>query len=57
MPVAEIRKSDHKSFSQVGEEKRIGKRWIAETELSSIKRTYGEHVSVTWFQHMVKGWL
>ena len=32
-----------------------GKRWMAETAFSSIKRTYGEHVSATNFQNMVRG--
>jgi hypothetical protein len=31
-----------------------GKRWIAETAFSSIKRTYGEYVCATKFQNMVK---
>ena len=31
-----------------------GKRWMAETAFSSIKRTYGEYVSATRFQNMVK---
>ena len=31
-----------------------GKRWMAETVFSSIKRTYGEYVSATKFQNMVK---
>ena len=31
-----------------------GKRWMAETAFSSIKRTYGEYVSATKFQNMVK---
>jgi IS5 family transposase len=31
-----------------------GKRWMAETAFSSIKRTYGEHVCATKFQNMVK---
>jgi hypothetical protein len=31
-----------------------GKRWMAETALSSIKRTYGEYVSATKFKNMVK---
>jgi hypothetical protein len=31
-----------------------GKRWMAETAFSSMKRTYGEYVSATRFQNMVK---
>ena len=36
------------------EEKKIGKRWIAETAFSSMKKTYEEYFSATRFQHMVK---
>ena len=31
-----------------------GYRWIAETVFSSIKRTFGEHVTARKFPHMVK---
>ena len=31
-----------------------GKRWIAETAFSSIKRTYAEYICATKFQNMVK---
>ena len=31
-----------------------GYRWIAETAFSSIKRTFGEHVTARKFPHMVK---
>jgi IS5 family transposase len=31
-----------------------GHRWIAETVFSSIKRTFGEHVTARKFPHMVK---
>ena len=34
--------------------RKYGKRWAAETVFSSLKRTYGEHVSATRFQNMVK---
>jgi hypothetical protein len=34
--------------------KGYGKRWIAETVFSSIKRMFGEYTSATWFQNMVK---
>ena len=33
---------------------KYGKRWMAETAFSSIKRTYGEYVSATKLQNMVK---
>jgi hypothetical protein len=32
-----------------------GKRWMAETVFSSIKRSFGEYTSATKFQNMVKG--
>jgi IS5 family transposase len=34
--------------------RRYGHRWMAETAFSSIKRMFGEHVSSTRFQNMVK---
>ena len=34
--------------------RKYGKRWIAETIFSSIKRMFGEYVSATRFQNMVK---
>ena len=34
--------------------RKYGKRWIAETVFSSIKRTYGEYVSATKLQNMIK---
>jgi transposase len=34
--------------------RRYGKRWMAETAFSSIKRTFGEHASSTRLQNMVK---
>ena len=34
--------------------KGYGKRWIAETVFSSIKRMFGEYTSATRFQNMVK---
>ena len=36
------------------EEKKYGHRWIAETAFSTIKRTFGEYVSATKFDNMVK---
>ena len=36
------------------EERKYEKRWIAETAFSSLKRVYGEYVSATRFQNMVK---
>ena len=38
----------------MGKEKKVGRRWIAETAFSSIKRMFGEHVSATQFQNMLK---
>src|SRR3954452_17737737 len=34
--------------------RKYGHRWIAETVFSTIKRTFGEYVSATMFQNMVK---
>jgi Transposase DDE domain len=34
--------------------RKYGHRWMAETVFSTLKRTFGEHVSATKFQHMVK---
>jgi hypothetical protein len=34
--------------------RKYGHRWIAETAFSTLKRTFGEHVSATRFQNMVK---
>ena len=31
-----------------------GKRWMAETAFSSIKRMFGEYVSASRFQNMIK---
>lgn len=35
--------------------RKYGHRWIAETAFSTIKRTFGEYVSATKFDNMVKG--
>jgi transposase len=35
-------------------EKRYGRRWIAETVFSSIKRMFGEYTLATRFQNMAK---
>ena len=43
-----------KDFPRWKKKGKYGKRWVAETAFSSIKRTYGEHVSATRFQNMVK---
>jgi transposase len=43
-----------KDFPRWKKKRKYGKRWVAETAFSSIKRTYGEHVSATRFQNMVK---
>ena len=34
--------------------RRYGQRWIAETVFSSIKRMFGEYVSATRFDNMIK---
>jgi hypothetical protein len=34
--------------------RKYGNRWMSETAFSTIKRTFGEHVSATRFQNMVK---
>jgi hypothetical protein len=34
--------------------KKNGYRWVAETVFSSIKRTFGEHVTARKFHNMVK---
>ena len=47
-------RSQTKDFPRWKKKRKYGKRWIAETAFSSIKRTYGEHVSATRFQNMVK---
>ena len=43
-----------KDFLKWKRKRRYGKRWMAETAFSSIKRTFGEHASSTRFQNMVK---
>ena len=43
-----------KDFPRWKKKRKCGKRWVAETAFSSIKRTYGEHVSATLFQNMIK---
>ena len=43
-----------KDFPRWKKKRKYGKRWVAETAFSSLKRTYGEHVSATRFQNMVK---
>jgi len=43
-----------KDFPRWKKKIKYGKRWIAETAFSSMKRTYGEYVSATRFQNMVK---
>ncbi len=43
-----------KDFLQWKKKRRYGQRWMAETAFSSIKRMFGEHVSATKFQNMVK---
>ena len=41
-------------FPRWNKKRKYGKRWVAETAFSSMKKTYGEHVSATRFQNMVK---
>lgn len=41
-------------FPRWKKKRKYGKRWIAETAFSSMKRIYGEYVSATRFQNMVK---
>jgi transposase len=43
-----------KDFLKWKKKRKYGCRWIAETAFSSIKRTFGEQVSATRFQNMVK---
>jgi len=43
-----------KDFLKWKKKKRYGQRWIAETAFSSTKRMFGEHVSASKFQNMVK---
>ena len=47
-------KSQTKDFPRWKKKRKYGKRWIAETAFSSIKRTYEEYIFATRFQHMVK---
>ena len=46
--------SQIKGFAKMEEEKKVWKRWMAETVFSSIKRMFGEYISATKFQNMVK---
>jgi transposase len=43
-----------KDFLKWKKKRKYGCRWMAETAFSSIKRTFGEQVSATRFQNMVK---
>ena len=43
-----------KDFLKWKKKRKYGHRWMAETAFSSIKRTFGEQVSATRFQNMVK---
>ena len=43
-----------RDFLKWKKKRKYGKRWIAETVFSSIKRMFGEHISATRFQNMVK---
>jgi hypothetical protein len=43
-----------KDLLKLKKKRKYGQRWIAETVFSTIKRTFGEYVSTTRFQNMVK---
>lgn len=43
-----------KDYLKWKKKRKYGHRWISETVFSTIKRTFGEHVSATRFQNMVK---
>jgi transposase len=43
-----------KDFLKWKKKRKYGRRWMAETAFSSIKRTFGEQVSATRFKNMVK---
>ena len=43
-----------RDFLKWKRKRRYGMRWMAESAFASIKRTFGEHVSSTRFQNMVK---
>ena len=43
-----------KDFLKWKKKRKYGRRWMAESAFSSIKRTFGEHVSATRFKNMVK---
>jgi transposase len=43
-----------KDYLKWKKKRKYGHRWIAETIFSTIKRTFGEYVSATRFQNMVK---
>ncbi len=46
--------SQSKDLLKWKKSRKYGSRWIAETVFSSIKRTYGEHVSAIKYQNMIK---
>ena len=47
-------KSQTKDLLKWKKKRKYGQRWMAETVFSSIKRMFGEYVSATRFQNMVK---
>jgi transposase len=47
-------RSQTTDFPRWKKKRKYGKRWVAETAFSSMKRIYGEYVSATRFQNMVK---
>lgn len=50
----EVRSQTKDDLLKWKKKRRYGYRWIAETVFSTIKRTFGEYVSATRFQNMVK---
>jgi hypothetical protein len=47
-------RSQSKDLLKWKKKRKYGYRWIAETNFSSLKRMFGEHVNATKFQNMVK---
>ena len=43
-----------KNYHKWKKKRKYGQRWMTETVFSSIKRMFGEYVSATRFQNMVK---
>ena len=51
---SEVRTQTKEDLLKWKKKRRYGHRWIAETAFSTIKRTFGEYVSATRFENMVK---